>query len=95
MYFKLYKDSQGDWRWTLYADSAEGRNNKSDCVDGIDLVRSVSATTPIKGNASRKGQPRPFLRAYAQRTQCFKELQATNPHSNGNINPIAAVAFEL
>lgn len=44
MYFKLYKDSQGDWRWTLYAanrkkiaDSAEGYTNTSDCEDGIKL----------------------------------------------------------
>ncbi|RDZ29313.1 YegP family protein [Lysobacter silvisoli] len=55
MYFKLYKDSQGDWRWTLYAanhrkiaDSAEGYNKKSDCEDGIALVKSVMASTPVK-----------------------------------------------
>ena len=53
MYFKLYEDKQGDWRWTLHAanhrkiaDSAEGYNNKSDCEDGIDLVKSVTNSTP-------------------------------------------------
>lgn len=55
MYFKLYEDKQGDWRWTLHAanhkkiaDSAEGYNNKSDCEDGIDLVKSVTNSTPVK-----------------------------------------------
>ncbi|MGH8084036.1 MAG: YegP family protein [Lysobacter sp.] len=54
MYFKTYKDSSGYWRWTLYAtnhkkvaDSAEGYNNKSDCQDGISLVKSTSASTPV------------------------------------------------
>ena len=53
MQFKLYKDTAGYWRWTLYAannrkiaDSAEGYNNKSDCQAGIDLVKSTNGQTP-------------------------------------------------
>lgn len=53
MQFKLYKDSAGFWRWTLYAsnnrkiaDSAEGYHNKSDCLAGIDLVKSTNGNTP-------------------------------------------------
>lgn len=53
MYFKIYKDTAGYWRWTLYssnykkiADSAEGYNNKSDCQAGITLVKSTNGNTP-------------------------------------------------
>ena len=53
MYFLLYKDNQGYWRWTLYAanhrkiaDSGEGYYNKSDCQAGIGLVKS-SGTAPV------------------------------------------------
>jgi uncharacterized protein YegP (UPF0339 family) len=55
MYFRLYKDAAGYWRWTLYAsngrkiaDSGEGYVNKSDCQAGIDLVKSTSAFTPVR-----------------------------------------------
>jgi uncharacterized protein YegP (UPF0339 family) len=55
MYFRLYKDTSGYWRWTLYAangrkiaDSGEGYINKSDCQAGIDLVKSTSAYTPVQ-----------------------------------------------
>lgn len=55
MYFKLYKDSAGEWRWTLYAtngrkiaDSSEGYHNKSDAQNGIDLVKSTTASTPVE-----------------------------------------------
>jgi uncharacterized protein YegP (UPF0339 family) len=55
MYFKLYKDASGYWRWTLYAangkkiaDSGEGYANKSDCQAGIDLVKSTNAATPVR-----------------------------------------------
>jgi uncharacterized protein YegP (UPF0339 family) len=55
MYFKLYKDASGYWRWTLYAangkkiaDSGEGYANKSDCLAGIDLVKSTNAATPVR-----------------------------------------------
>lgn len=55
MWFKLYKDTAGYWRWTLYsannkkiADSGEGYSNKSDCSAAIDLVKSTTSTTPVK-----------------------------------------------
>jgi uncharacterized protein YegP (UPF0339 family) len=55
MYFKLYKDTAGYWRWTLYAsngkkiaDSGEGYNNKSDAQNGIDLVKSTNSATPVR-----------------------------------------------
>lgn len=54
MYFKLYKDTAGFWRWTFYAvngrkiaDSGEGYDNKVDCQSAIDLVKSTSALTPV------------------------------------------------
>jgi uncharacterized protein len=46
--FYIYKDTAGEWRWYLnaannrkIADSGEGYNNKQDCLDGIDLVKSA------------------------------------------------------
>lgn len=55
MYFKLYKDAGGFWRWTLYAannrkiaDSGEGYHNKSDAEAGINLVKSTSYSTPVR-----------------------------------------------
>lgn len=45
MYFVLYKDVQGHWRWTLYAannrkiaNSGEGYHNKADARHALDLV---------------------------------------------------------
>jgi len=54
MYFSLYKDAAGYWRWTLFAsnhrkvaDSGEGYFNKADAVNGIALVKSTNAATPV------------------------------------------------
>ena len=54
MYFALYKDVAGYWRWTLYAannrkiaDSGEGYFNKADAQSGISLVKSTNAATPV------------------------------------------------
>lgn len=54
MYYFLYKDVQGFWRWTLYAannrkiaNSGEGYHNKADCIAAINLVKS-SGNAPIK-----------------------------------------------
>jgi uncharacterized protein YegP (UPF0339 family) len=54
MYFSLYKDAAGYWRWTLYAgnnrkvaDSGEGYNNKQDALGGIGLVMSTNNNTPV------------------------------------------------
>jgi uncharacterized protein len=55
MYFKLYTDNAGQWRWTLHAanhekvaDSAEGYKSKEDAQHGIDLVKSVDKDTQIR-----------------------------------------------
>jgi uncharacterized protein YegP (UPF0339 family) len=55
MYFKLYRDKENQWRWTLHAanhkkiaDSGEGYNNKTDCQSGIDLVKSANGSTPVQ-----------------------------------------------
>lgn len=54
MYFTMYKDHAGYWRWKLkssngniIADSGEGYVNKSDCQHGIDLVKSTTSSTPV------------------------------------------------
>ena len=56
MYFQLYKDTTGHWRWTLFAangrkiaDSGEGYVNKSDAENGINLVKSTNSSTPVRG----------------------------------------------
>jgi uncharacterized protein YegP (UPF0339 family) len=53
MYFKLYKDVNYQWRWTLYAanhrkiaNSGEGYHNKSDALSAIGLVKQ-SNTSPV------------------------------------------------
>ena len=45
MYYSVYKDVQGYWRWTLYAangkkiaNSGEGYVNQADCIHGLDLT---------------------------------------------------------
>lgn len=47
MYFQVYKDVRGQWRWTLKASnhvivatSSDGYLNKGDCLHGIELVKS-------------------------------------------------------
>jgi uncharacterized protein YegP (UPF0339 family) len=54
MYFDLYIDANGYWRWTLYAanykkiaNSGEGYHNKQDCLHAIALVKN-SGNAPIK-----------------------------------------------
>lgn len=54
MYYLVYLDASGYWRWTLYAanhrkiaNSGEGYFNRKDCVHGINLVAG-SAGTPIR-----------------------------------------------
>jgi hypothetical protein len=49
MYFELYKDVNGQWRWRLksanrqiIAISGEGYYNKSDCQHAISLVKGCS-----------------------------------------------------
>lgn len=54
MFFEVYKDTGGQWRWRLkaangkeIANSGEGYVNKADCLHGIDLVKA-SASAPVK-----------------------------------------------
>jgi uncharacterized protein YegP (UPF0339 family) len=54
MHFEIYK-SGTEYRWRLkasngriIADSGESYKNKSDCVAGIDLVKSTDNNTPVK-----------------------------------------------
>lgn len=49
MYFQIFVDAAGEWRWRLWAsngriiaDSGEGYKNKADCLHGIGLVQSSS-----------------------------------------------------
>jgi uncharacterized protein len=58
MVYVMYKDSAGLWRWRLFAanrkiiaDSGEGYYNKSDCLDGINLVKG-SASAPVQEQSS-------------------------------------------
>tara|TARA_R110000824_G_scaffold401715_2_gene614089 strand:- start:89331 stop:89519 length:189 start_codon:yes stop_codon:yes gene_type:complete len=48
MYYEMYKDVSGYWRWRLIAangrivaDSGEGYHNRADCLHGISLVKSA------------------------------------------------------
>ena len=48
MYYEMYKDLSGYWRWRfiaangrILADSGEGYSNKADCLNGINLVKSA------------------------------------------------------
>jgi uncharacterized protein YegP (UPF0339 family) len=59
MYYEVYKDNSGKWRWRLVAansriiaTSGEGYTNHSDCLDAIDLVKS-SQDAPILTQVKR------------------------------------------
>lgn len=54
MYFYLYKDTRGEWRWSFnaanhkkVADSGEGYINRQDAINGINLVRNNAASSKI------------------------------------------------
>ena len=54
MSFLLYRDTQGYYRWTLFAannkkiaNSGEGYFNKADCLSAINLVKG-SSSAPVK-----------------------------------------------
>jgi uncharacterized protein len=53
MYYVLYRDAGGYWRWTLFAanhkkisDSGEGYHNEADCQHGLDLNKA-SYSAPV------------------------------------------------
>jgi uncharacterized protein YegP (UPF0339 family) len=52
MFFELYQDSQGEWRWRLkakngrtVADSGEGYTSRAAAQHGITLLKSASTST--------------------------------------------------
>ena len=52
--FSIYKDAKGEFRWRLsadnskiLADSGEGYKNKSDCKNGIEIVKNESSNAPV------------------------------------------------
>ena len=55
MTYNKYKDSSGEWRWSLQAangekiaDSGEGYQNEADCDKAIALVKSSSSSPVVK-----------------------------------------------
>ncbi len=53
MHFKVYRDTRGEWRWNykssngnVIADSGEGYRNKSDCLNGISIIKG-SSNAPV------------------------------------------------
>ena len=55
MYFEIYKDAKGEYRWRLkaanhqvVAQSSEGYTTKQNCQHAVDLVKSTNADTPVK-----------------------------------------------
>lgn len=56
MYFTIYRDRQGQWRWTLKANnhetiavSSEGYINKINCTNAIALVKSAGNAPVYEG----------------------------------------------
>lgn len=54
MYFILYKDAQGQWRWNynsvnhkIIAMSSESYINKQDAISSINLVKTGAATARV------------------------------------------------
>jgi uncharacterized protein YegP (UPF0339 family) len=52
--FHVYKDKEGEWRWSLkaangrvVADSGEGYKHRGDCIHSIEIVRSLNKA-PVK-----------------------------------------------
>jgi uncharacterized protein YegP (UPF0339 family) len=55
MYFIVYQDAGGGWRWTLYAannrkiaDSGEAYVEKSGAYWGLGLVKGTNTNTPVR-----------------------------------------------
>lgn len=54
MYFQVFPDVSGQWRWRLRAAnhviiavSGEGYINRNDCLHAIDLVKATDQYTPV------------------------------------------------
>ncbi len=55
--FELYKDDSGEYRWRfissngrIIADSGQGYKNKSDCQNGIDLIKGEAPAARVEEN---------------------------------------------
>lgn len=55
MYFEVYKDAKGEFRWRLKAGNhvviatgGEGYTTKQACLKGIDSVKKVTSETDVK-----------------------------------------------
>jgi uncharacterized protein YegP (UPF0339 family) len=55
MRFELYKDNAGQYRWRfvatngrIIATSSEGYKAKSDCQNGIDLIKREGPAAPVE-----------------------------------------------
>lgn len=55
MYFEIYKDAKGEFRWRLksgnhqtIATGGEGYATKQSCQKGIEAVKKVTAETEVK-----------------------------------------------
>jgi uncharacterized protein len=58
-FFWVYRDHQGEYRWTLFArnekklaDSGEGFNTRQGCEENIALVKRVVPAAPIRYHES-------------------------------------------
>jgi len=55
MYFEIYRDAAGEWRWRLkaanhevMADSGEGYQNLADCRVAVTKVKRTNPATPVE-----------------------------------------------
>ncbi|WGE51521.1 DUF1508 domain-containing protein [Actinobacillus equuli subsp. haemolyticus] len=55
MYFEIYKDAKGEFRWRLksgnhqtVATGGEGYATKQSCQKGIEAVKKITAETAVK-----------------------------------------------
>ena len=59
MYFEIYKDAKGEYRWRLKAANHEiiaqgqGYTSKQNCQHAVDLVKSTTARPCKRGNKIR------------------------------------------
>lgn len=61
MYFILFKDVQGQWRWNfnaannkIIATGAEGYHNKQDAIHGINLVKTGAHAAKVYDKSAEK-----------------------------------------
>lgn len=53
MYFEIYKDAKGEYRWRLKAANheiiaqGEGYTSKQNCLNAVNLVKSTNSATTV------------------------------------------------